>query len=112
MTTTNNKPFAFTITESVRAPKIRSVKLRLTNITAPGSDAPREIELTSFEGRPVEVYMLNPTDGLWMYQGTIAAYAPANRAKNSTVNTLAKAWFGEQKSKAARVAFETSARYA
>lgn len=102
-----NNTLSFTITETRRGPKTRSVKLRLDNVAGA-----REIELTSFEGRPVEVYVEDVSCGVFMYQGTIAAYAPVNRANNAITATFAKAWFGEQKSKAARIAFETSARYA
>lgn len=107
MQTTNNTPRAlpFTITEANRGRVVRSVKFSLTTVDS-------DVELTSFEGRPVEVYILDRSCGVYMYKGTVASYAPANGANNTITATFAKAWFTEQKSKAARAAFETSARYA
>ena len=123
MTTSNNAAaLDFTITSVSRVnrkgePSLRSVKLRLTDVAAPGvawsRDAVRrEIELTSFDGNAIEVYVLSSFTGIWMHQGTINSYAPNSHrpASNCSITaTFARAWFGNQKSKAARKAFADSA---
>ena len=122
MTTTNNKPFAFTINRSSstklqdRKGYLRTVVFTLDHVAAPGCDwtkaGPRRVvELTSFDDGAVEVYIQDPTDGIMMHQGTVRMYAPASapgRGGCRITSTFRAAWFAKQKSAAARRAFEAS----
>ncbi len=102
--------FATVVTSSVRGAKLRQVFVTFTNVAPPGVDwnakhEGRKFEMTSYRGGPVELYVLNK-DGLPMYQGTVRKYAPGEDLRQA----FREAWYEAQPSKAAREAFEASAK--
>jgi hypothetical protein len=96
------------VTDTFRSARLRRVLFTMPHVAPPGADCSsphggRKFELASFQGNPVEVYVLN-TDGLPMYQGTVRRYAPGESLRE----TLRAVWNAAQPSKAARDAFEAS----
>lgn len=121
MTTTTNNTFSHTILSVSRVRNdgygrtLNAVVFRLDDIAAPGCDifapgAPRRVvELSSFDGNAVDVYVEDPETGIRMHHGTIADYTPpARRGEGSIFRTFAKVWFATQKSARCRRAFEAS----
>jgi hypothetical protein len=97
------------ITGSHRSATLRTVYVTLVNVAPPGQPwtpghGGRQIELTSFQGGPVEVYE-RTSDGLYRSRGSLKDYLPSG---GSTLEALRAAWLSEQPSRAARTAFETS----
>lgn len=109
--TVNAGGFTMVVTDSCRTKTLRRVFFTMPNVAPPGVDwtaqhEGRKFELTSFKGGAVEVYVQNPKDGLWMYQGTVRSYAPGLELRAA----FRAAWVSEQPSAAARESFEASAK--
>jgi hypothetical protein len=83
--------FDFSIVSSTKSPGLRRVILTTLG---------RKVELTSFQGGPVEVYLFTP-EGLALYQGGVASFAPGAALRA----TLRAAWRKAQPSAAAMAAF-------
>lgn len=102
--------FETNVTSSDRGGNLRRVFFTFVNVAPPGAEwttehGGRKFELTSFKGGPVEVYVFN-REGIPMYQGTVRRYAPGQKLRQA----MREIWYQEQPSKAAREAFEASAK--
>lgn len=104
--------FTTVVTSSSRNATIRTVKFTMPHVCPPGVDwAPglnhggRKFELTSFKGGAVEVYVEDPTTGIYMYQGNVRSYAPGESLRTCFKDV----WVKEQPSAAALKSFEMSA---
>jgi len=98
----------FNVTQVDRGSNLRRVFVTFPNVAPPGADFSsrgegRKMELTSFRGGAVEVYVESST-GIMMYQGTVRDYFPTESGQK----ILRAVWYAEQKSAAARASFEAS----
>jgi hypothetical protein len=93
--------FTTKVTSSVRNETLRTVYVTFP-FAGPNGTA-YEFEMTSFKGGTVELYRKS-SDGIYMYQGTVRAYAGGAELREA----FRKAWYSAQPSKAARAAFEQS----
>lgn len=107
---TQETTFTTVVTTAQRGAKLRRVLMTMPHVAPPGAEwtadhGGRHFEMCSFEGGPVELYMLYPNLGLYMHEGTVRRYAPGEGLRQA----FRTAWYAAQPSKAARDAFEASA---